>query len=230
MGAEKLLGKGDMLFLQPGTSMLVRAQGRYASDQEIARVVEHLECDPRYAEELMEFVVVAAARAVSRRLRERDELYEQAIEVVVREGRGSISLLQRSLGIGYGRAARLIDFMAEDGIVGPYNGSSRPRGLYKARGLGTAQGSGASGKCVEDPQRSGCAVRRGPRTRAGTGALNPGRASALGTHYIAAQIPRRARGESRWRFGPLRPCQDHSSKSSSICSRAPVPISRVAST
>ncbi len=59
----------------------------------------------------------------SKKLSDRDELYESAIDIVVREGRGSVSLLQRSLGIGYGRAARLIDFMAEDGIVGPYNGS-----------------------------------------------------------------------------------------------------------
>ena len=64
-------------------------------------------------------------------MRERDELYEQAVEIVVREGRGSVSLLQRALGIGYGRAARLIDFMAEDGIVGAYNGSSAREVLYK---------------------------------------------------------------------------------------------------
>jgi DNA segregation ATPase FtsK/SpoIIIE, S-DNA-T family len=53
----------------------------------------------------------------------RDELYDSAVDIVIREGRGSVSLLQRALGIGYGRAARLIDYMAEDGIVGPYNGS-----------------------------------------------------------------------------------------------------------
>jgi S-DNA-T family DNA segregation ATPase FtsK/SpoIIIE len=58
------------------------------------------------------------------KLRERDPLYEQAIEIVIREQRGSTSLLQRALGIGYGRASRLIDFMAEDGVVGGYNGSS----------------------------------------------------------------------------------------------------------
>ena len=57
-------------------------------------------------------------------LRKRDDLYESAIEVVLREGRGSCSLLQRALGIGYGRAARLVDYMAEDGIVGDHNGSS----------------------------------------------------------------------------------------------------------
>ena len=63
-------------------------------------------------------------------LKERDELYEPAIEIVIREGRGSCSLLQRALGIGYGRAARLIDFMAEDGIVGAYNGSNAREVLY----------------------------------------------------------------------------------------------------
>ena len=63
-------------------------------------------------------------------MRKRDELYEQAIEVVIREGRGSVSLLQRALGIGYGRGARLIDYMAEDGIVGEYNGSQARDVLY----------------------------------------------------------------------------------------------------
>ena len=65
-----------------------------------------------------------------RRVRERDELYEPAIEIILREGRGSVALLQRALGIGYGRAARLIDFMAEDGIVGSYNGSNAREVLY----------------------------------------------------------------------------------------------------
>jgi S-DNA-T family DNA segregation ATPase FtsK/SpoIIIE len=55
--------------------------------------------------------------------RDRDDLYEQAVEIVIREGRGSVSLLQRALGVGYGRGARMIDWMAEDGIVGTYNGS-----------------------------------------------------------------------------------------------------------
>jgi S-DNA-T family DNA segregation ATPase FtsK/SpoIIIE len=63
-------------------------------------------------------------------LKERDPLYEQAIEVIVREQRGSVSLLQRALGIGYGRAARLVDFMAEDGIVGTYNGSNAREVMY----------------------------------------------------------------------------------------------------
>jgi S-DNA-T family DNA segregation ATPase FtsK/SpoIIIE len=133
MGADKLLGKGDMLFLQPGTSSIIRAQGTYASDEEISRVTEFVEAEPEFAPEL---VTLGAAGGGGEggamdRLRARDELYEQAIEVVVREGRGSTSLLQRALGIGYGRAARLIDFMAEDGIVGQYNGSQAREVLLK---------------------------------------------------------------------------------------------------
>ncbi len=136
MGADKLLGKGDMLFLQPGTSTLIRSQGAYASDQEITRVIGHLECDPCYAPELMQLHTKdsegggAEGGSFLERLRARDEVYEQAIEVVVREGRGSVSLLQRALGIGYGRAARLVDFMAEDGIVGNYNGSQARDVMY----------------------------------------------------------------------------------------------------
>ncbi len=126
IGADKLLGKGDLLFLVPGTSTLVRAQGTYASDEEITRVVRHLECDPCYAQELIQLKSSSevTGQSLLDRLRSRDDMYEPAVEIVIREGRGSVSLLQRSLGIGYGRAARLIDFMAEDGIVGAYNGSS----------------------------------------------------------------------------------------------------------
>src|SRR5205807_7594254 len=97
MGADKLLGKGDMLFLQPGTSTLLRAQGTYASDLEITRVVEHLECDPCFDQELMEVKSTGEGSGLLERLRS-DSLYEQAIEIVVREGRGSVSLLQRALG------------------------------------------------------------------------------------------------------------------------------------
>jgi len=131
MGADKLLGKGDMLFLQPGTSTLIRSQGTYASDEEITHVVEHLECEPCFAPELIRISGGGVGQGgFFETLRARDEVYEQAIEVVVREGRGSVSLLQRALGIGYGRAARLIDFMAEDGIVGAYNGSNAREVLY----------------------------------------------------------------------------------------------------
>jgi S-DNA-T family DNA segregation ATPase FtsK/SpoIIIE len=125
MGADKLLGNGDMLFLSPGTSMLLRGQGTYLSDDEITRVVEYVGTDnPQFAGELMQLKTKEELEAVaSGGLKNRDELYETAVDIVVRERRGSVSLLQRALGIGYGRAARLVDFMAEDGIVGDYNGS-----------------------------------------------------------------------------------------------------------
>jgi S-DNA-T family DNA segregation ATPase FtsK/SpoIIIE len=127
MGADKLLGKGDMLFLQPGTSTIIRAQGTYASDREIQRVVGAIEGEPDFVNELVTLktsdTISNESGSIRDQLRARDELYEQAIEVVVREGRGSVSLLQRALGVGYGRAARMIDFMAEDGIVGGYSGS-----------------------------------------------------------------------------------------------------------
>lgn len=131
MGADKLLGKGDLMFLQPGTSTLVRAQGTYLDDREIERVVGGLQGEPCFAEELIHLKLTGAAGGnLAETLKARDELYEAAIDIVVREGRGSVSLLQRSLGIGYGRAARLIDFMAEDGIVGSYNGSNAREVLY----------------------------------------------------------------------------------------------------
>jgi S-DNA-T family DNA segregation ATPase FtsK/SpoIIIE len=136
MGADKLLSKGDMLFLPPGTSNLVRAQGAFASDAEILKVADYLESDPCYDAELLQLKTKEVREAeeeggsLRERLKARDALYHQAVEVVVREGRGSVSLLQRALGIGYGRASRLIDFMAEDGIVGTYNGSNAREVLY----------------------------------------------------------------------------------------------------
>lgn len=126
MGADKLLGKGDMLFLQPGTSQLVRSQGAYAGETEIQRVVSHLDCDPDFVPELLQLKPRpkdGEGAGQKNTAGTRDPLYDQAVDVIVREGRGSVSLLQRALGIGYGKAARFIDYMAEDGIVGHYNGS-----------------------------------------------------------------------------------------------------------
>ena len=129
-GAERLLGQGDMLFLQPGTSTILRAQGALIEDQEIERIVQHIATDtPNYDHELLNLRTreqrdQAEGGQGGLRPRDRDPLYEQAIEIVLREQRGSTSLLQRALGIGYGKAARFIDYMAEDGIVGPYNGSN----------------------------------------------------------------------------------------------------------
>ncbi len=125
MGADKLLGNGDMLFLYPGTSTLLRGQGTFLGDDEINAIVDAAsQGKQNFVKELVHLKVEKEQEGTdSKQIRKRDDLYEDAIEVVVREGRGSCSLLQRALGIGYGRAARLIDFMAEDGIVGPYAGS-----------------------------------------------------------------------------------------------------------
>jgi S-DNA-T family DNA segregation ATPase FtsK/SpoIIIE len=125
MGADRLLGNGDMLFLWPGTSTLLRGQGTYLTDDEITAIVESCgTMEQNFVKELVQLKVDdGGGDADPGPLKKRDDLYENAVEIVIREGRGSVSLLQRSLGIGYGRAARLIDFMAEDGIVGPYAGS-----------------------------------------------------------------------------------------------------------
>ncbi|WP_337174028.1 DNA translocase FtsK 4TM domain-containing protein [Paludisphaera sp.] len=133
MGADKLLGNGDMLFLVPGTSQLVRAQGTYVSDAELNRLTDYLSQYPaEYSREIMQLKAGGGPGGKERgaALKERDDLYEPAIEVVVREGRGSCSLLQRALGIGYGRASRLIDFMAEDGIVGEFKSGSAREVLF----------------------------------------------------------------------------------------------------
>jgi S-DNA-T family DNA segregation ATPase FtsK/SpoIIIE len=123
MGADKLLGNGDMLFLWPGTSTLLRGQGTYVSDDEITAVVDFVgTTEPQFVNELVQLKPPNPS-GDGAKPGHRDELYDAAVDVVVREGRGSVSLLQRALGIGYGRAARLIDYMAEDGIVGQYNGS-----------------------------------------------------------------------------------------------------------
>lgn len=136
-GAERLLGCGDMLYLAPGTSSLTRAQGTYVSDEEINDVIDFFgDIEPDYSEELEQVVARSAAAASGSDAsgdsgpRQNDDLYNDAIDVVVREGRGSCSLLQRCLGIGYGRASRMIDWMAEDGIVGQYNGAQARDVLY----------------------------------------------------------------------------------------------------
>ncbi len=124
MGADKLLGNGDFLFLWPGTSQLHRGQGTYLTDDEINGVVRFVgQHQPNFVKELVQLKPKDGAGSGAGTFRRRDDLYERAVDTVVREGRGSVSLLQRTLGIGYGRAARLIDFMAEDNIVGAYNGA-----------------------------------------------------------------------------------------------------------
>ena len=154
MGADKLLGNGDMLFLVPGTSQIVRAQGTYVSDAELNRVTDYLSQYPaEYSREMMQLKAGGGPAGKDRAaaMKERDELYEPAVEIVIREGRGSSSLLQRALGIGYGRASRLIDFMAEDGIVGEFKSGSAREVLYTWEEWEALKGGGVDGDQSADP-------------------------------------------------------------------------------
>ena len=118
-GAETLLGQGDMLFLRPGTSDLIRSQGAFLDDQEIFGVVRHLKevAEPQFHPELMQLNTVDLSSAP------KDDLFDEAIRIVLETKRGSVSLLQRRLSIGYARASRIIEMMAATGILGEYKGS-----------------------------------------------------------------------------------------------------------
>ncbi|RMF85241.1 MAG: DNA translocase FtsK, partial [Planctomycetota bacterium] len=127
-GGEVLMGQGDMLFLPPGQSKLVRAQGTFVGDDELRGVVRHVKSQgaPSYDPQLMR------APKTSDGGGERDELFDQAVDIIIASGRGSVSLLQRKLTIGYGRASRLIDQMYDAGIVGDYKGSQAREVLMTA--------------------------------------------------------------------------------------------------
>lgn len=121
-GAEQLLGNGDMLMHRPGMSMPCRIQGCFVADDEVTRVVAELKKygDPVYVSEVTESVEVEAGDgAGSRRSGEADPLYDRAVEIVVTDNRPSISYVQRQLGIGYNRAANLLEAMEAAGVVSP---------------------------------------------------------------------------------------------------------------
>ncbi len=157
MGADKLLGNGDMLFLWPGTSTLLRGQGTYVSDDEINGIVDFVgTTEQQFVKELVQLKASEpAGGGEGGKLPNRDDLYEAAVDVVVREGRGSVSLLQRALGIGYGRAARLVDYMAEDGIVGQYNGSQAREVLLTLEQWGEMSGQKGAAPAAPAAPRSG---------------------------------------------------------------------------
>ena len=118
-GAETLLGEGDMLFLKPGTSDLIRAQGTFVDEGEIKRIVKFLAglAQPQFHPELTGLRKVDAADF------RKDELFDEAVRMILETQRGSVSLLQRRLNIGYARASRIIEMMAAAGILGEYKGS-----------------------------------------------------------------------------------------------------------
>ncbi|HWP23672.1 MAG TPA: DNA translocase FtsK 4TM domain-containing protein [Candidatus Binatia bacterium] len=129
MGGEKLLGNGDMLFLPPGTARLTRLHGAFVSDQEVRRLMKFIRQQgrPNYRPEVLEAKkeVEAAAAAED----EYDEMYDQAVAIVTETQQASISMIQRRLRVGYNRAARMIEQMERDGVVGPADGA-KPREVY----------------------------------------------------------------------------------------------------
>lgn len=124
-GAEKLLGRGDMLFLTPGVAGLTRLHGAFISEREIERIVRHLKKQPAPVRESSIFDEVEQQETLDIEGAD-DPHYRNAVEIVVRSKYASISLLQRKLKIGHSRAARYIDMMEQQGVVGPFRGS-KPR-------------------------------------------------------------------------------------------------------
>jgi S-DNA-T family DNA segregation ATPase FtsK/SpoIIIE len=121
IGAEQLLGKGDMLFLPPGSARLLRVHGAYVSEQEIARLTSTLR---RAGKPTYDDTVGKPERsAEAAEAEERDELFDEAVRFVLQAGQASTSMLQRRFRVGFSRAGRLIDMMERDGIIGPAEGS-----------------------------------------------------------------------------------------------------------
>ncbi|KAF0216996.1 MAG: DNA segregation ATPase FtsK/SpoIIIE S-DNA-T [Geobacteraceae bacterium] len=128
-GAESLLGAGDMLFLPPGTAKLQRSHGAFVSDAEVQRVVEFLKKQgkPVYEKSILE---MKASEEKGGDDEEVDERYDDAVALVAEARQASISMIQRRLRIGYNRAARIIEKMEQEGIVGPSDGTSKPREVF----------------------------------------------------------------------------------------------------
>jgi len=124
VGAEKLLGMGDLLFMPPNSSRIVRLHGSYISNPEIRRLVKHLksQASPEYDERIFQ-AVRSGQEFYWDESGEKDELYDKALELVMTTGQASASFLQRRLKLGYARAARIIDQMQQEGIIGPSEGS-----------------------------------------------------------------------------------------------------------
>ena len=143
MGADKLLGKGDMLYLPPGSARLIRAQGALITDQEIQSIVDSIakQGKPSYEVEIHNQLSkpVSTFDGESSGSEEDEALIEQCIEIIRSEQKASVSLLQRRLRLGYGRAARIMDELENRGVVGPSKGAE-PRDI-----LIDLDGGGADG-------------------------------------------------------------------------------------
>lgn len=133
MGAEHLLGKGDMLFLPPGSSRLIRVHGAYVTEAETNRVVEFWkeQAAPEYDNTFLAAPPDEKGEEDAEEFDgEQDPMYQEAVRMVCEMGKASTSTLQRRLRLGYGRAARILDMMQREGIIGPPDGS-RPRDVLK---------------------------------------------------------------------------------------------------
>ncbi len=130
IGAEQLLGRGDMLFLPPGSARLIRVHGAYVTEHEIARLTSFLrkQAQPAYDDTVGKPEKSSEAAEVA----DRDDLFDEAVRFVVQSGQASTSMLQRRFRIGFSRAGRLVDMMERDGIVGPADGS-KPREILVAK-------------------------------------------------------------------------------------------------
>ena len=141
-GAEKLLGRGDMLFISPTTPKPKRIQGCLITTEEVKRVTDFLKAQskPDYQEEIIEYEKSSLpGRTNQYNNDDTDELYEDAKNVVIEEQRGSTSSLQRRLRIGYGRAARLLDMLEKNGVVGQTNGTKPRKVLIKEKDINKNQ-------------------------------------------------------------------------------------------
>jgi DNA segregation ATPase FtsK/SpoIIIE, S-DNA-T family len=128
IGSEKLLGDGDLLYLPPGTARLTRVHGAFVSDQDVRKVMKFIkqQARPHYRPDVFEVKKETEAAVADE---EYDEMYDQAVAIVTETQQASISMIQRRLRVGYNRAARMIEQMERDGVVGPADGA-KPREVY----------------------------------------------------------------------------------------------------
>lgn len=134
VGAESLLGNGDMLFLPPGSSQLIRAQGAYIRDEDIQAVIQNIcsQAPPNYIIQSFDQCVASEGAAAAGEEMDLDDLYQDAYDVIVSTGNASTTFLQRKLKVGYARAASLIDQLEANGVVGPTEGA-KPRKILVKR-------------------------------------------------------------------------------------------------
>jgi S-DNA-T family DNA segregation ATPase FtsK/SpoIIIE len=148
-GAEKLLGGGDMLYTPPSSSRIKRVQGALVEDQELQRLVEFVCKDsaPSFNQELVQVATGTAQPGAGAGFESalEDEMWDEAVRVILKSKRGSASLLQRALGIGYTRASRLLDMMGEAGIVSDHKGSKAREVLMTLEDWEEAHGAAAGG-------------------------------------------------------------------------------------